>query len=258
MNLISNDTSCQHPKVKKKPVLVTGSARGIGKAIAVKYAQEGYPVIINGKSSLENLSALAVTITDKYHIECTPFLGDVSDFTTVKELFHMIEDRYEGLEILINNAGISHIGLLSDMDVSEWDRIIQTNLSSCFYCSKLAIPYMVARKQGKILNISSVWGITGASCEAAYSASKGGVNALTRALGKELAPSNIQVNAIACGIIDTEMNKFLDSDERRFLMEEVPAGRFGTAQEVAQLAFQITSADSYLTGQVIPFDGGWV
>lgn len=242
----------------KKPVLVTGSSRGIGRAIAIKYAQEGYPVIINGISSSDILTNLANYITNTFQTECIPFLGDVGDYQIARRLFDMIESKYKGLDILVNNAGISHVGLLSDMDVADWDRIISTNLSSYFYCSKLAIPYMVSRKKGKILNISSVWGTAGAACEVAYSATKGGVNALTKALGKELAPSNIQVNAIACGVIDTDMNHFLNPQEREYLMEEIPTGRFGTAEEVAALAYQITSATEYLNGQIIRLDGGWI
>ena len=144
------------------------------------------------------------------------------------------------------------------MTDSDWDRILQTNLSSVFYCSRAAVPYMVSQKAGKILNISSMWGISGASCEAAYSASKAGVNGLTKALAKELAPSNIQVNAIACGVIDTIMNAQLSEEERQLLMEEVPAGRFGTPEEVAELVLCLAQGHAYLTGQVIGLDGGFL
>ena len=139
-----------------------------------------------------------------------------------------------------------------------WLRLMDTNVGSVYNCCHFAIPHMVHEKCGKIINISSVWGIAGASCEAAYSASKGAVNALTRALAKELAPSNIQVNAIACGAIDTDMNAFLSEDERASLIEEIPAGRMGRAEEVGKLAYQLGSEDSYLTGQIIQLDGGWI
>ena len=173
-------------------------------------------------------------------------------------LFQEIEGSFGPLDILINNAGISQIGLLQDMEFEEWDQLIASNLSSVFHCCKLAIPGMVRKQCGKIINISSVWGVCGASCEAAYSASKGGVNALTRALAKELAPSNIQVNAVACGAIDTDMNRFLSPGEREALLMEIPAGRMGRPEEAAELVFRLTEAPSYLTGQVIRLDGGWI
>ena len=144
------------------------------------------------------------------------------------------------------------------MTSEDWDRIIRTNLTSVFNCCKLAVPDMVSRQQGKIVNISSVWGSTGASCEAAYSASKGGVNAFTKALAKELAPSNIQVNAVACGAMDTEMNRFLSEDEMASLLDEIPSGRLGRPEEAADLVYYLALENSYLTGQVIGLDGGWI
>ena len=144
------------------------------------------------------------------------------------------------------------------MTIDEWNRIIGVNLTSVFSASKLALPHMIHQKSGKILNISSIWGNVGASCEVAYSACKGGINSFTRALAKELAPSSIQVNAIACGAIDTEMNQFLDEEERNALLEEIPAGRMGRAEEVGKLAYQLGSENSYLTGQIIQLDGGWI
>ncbi len=162
------------------------------------------------------------------------------------------------MDVLVNNAGISYIGLLQDMTSDDWDRIVRTNLTSVFNCCRLAIPYMVEKKCGKIINISSVWGVAGASCEVAYSATKGGINAFTKALAKELAPSGIQVNAIACGAIDTEMNHFLNQEELIDLIDEIPAGRLGKAEEVADLAYHLGYKGSYLTGQVIGLDGGWI
>ena len=144
------------------------------------------------------------------------------------------------------------------MTDEEWRTVLDTNLSSAFYCCREAIPHMVSKKQGRIINISSMWGTSGASCEAAYSASKAGLDGLTRALAKELAPSNIQVNAIACGVIDTEMNGRLDREERAALEDEIPAGRFGTAEEAAGLVLMLAEAPSYLTGQVIGMDGGFL
>ena len=167
-------------------------------------------------------------------------------------------DKFGHINVLINNAGISHIGLLSDMSIEEWNKIVANNLTSVFSFSKLVIPQMVSYKSGKIIQISSVWGNVGASCEVAYSACKGGINAFTKALGKELAPSNIQVNAIACGVIDTDMNKCFTDEERNELADEIPAGRFGTADDVASLALSIATGNEYLNGQIITLDGGWI
>ena len=172
-------------------------------------------------------------------------------------MFEETKETFGGIDIVINNAGISHIGLLSDMSAEEWHNLLDINLSSVFYTSKLAIPYMLSKQAGKIINISSVWGNVGASCEVAYSASKGGMNTLTKALAKELAPSNIQVNAVACGCIDTEMNQCFSEEERQDLMNEIPAGRFGKTEEVAELVFTLAHNHNYLTGQIIAFDGGW-
>ncbi len=181
-------------------------------------------------------------------------MGD-EDF--VKKAFDTVRRELGVVTILVNNAGVSHVGLLSDMSLTEWNQVIQTNLTSLFCCCKYAVPPMVRNQHGKIINISSVWGSSGASCEVAYSASKGGVNAFTRALAKELAPSRIMVNAIACGVIDTQMNQCFSEDERRQLAEEIPAGRFGMPEEAAALALSLVNAPSYLTGQVITLDGGW-
>lgn len=144
------------------------------------------------------------------------------------------------------------------MSDEDWNQLLHTNLSSAFYCCRAAIPYMVSQKCGKIINISSMWGRTGASCEAAYSATKAGLNGLTMALAKELAPSNIQVNAIACGVIDTVMNAQLSKEERAALAEEIPAGRFAKPEEVAELVLDLAGKHPYMTGQIIGFDGGFI
>ena len=211
-----------------KTVLITGASRGIGAALARRFAAAGYNLVLNCAHSKDTLEALAADLKNT----C--------------------------IDVLINNAGIASIGLLTDMDIEDWNRILSTNLTSVFSTCRCAVPCMVHNKQGKIINISSVWGIVGASCEVAYSACKGGVNAFTRALAKELAPSNIQVNAIACGVIDTDMNACFSPEERRELEDEIPAGRYGTPEEVAELAFSLAAGHSYLTGQVITLDGGWI
>ncbi len=240
-----------------KNVLVTGASRGIGKAIALTYAKKGWNVAItciNRKDALEETKREI----ESYGVSCLARICDAGDYESCSKLFEEIVKNFNSLDALINNAGISHIGLFQDITPDEWNHILNTNLTSVFNCCHHAIPMMLSRKSGRIVNISSVWGICGASCEAAYSATKGGINALTRALAKELAPSNIQVNAIACGAIDTEMNQFLNEEERSNLLDEIPAGRMGSADEVGKLAYQLGSEESYLTGQIIQFDGGWI
>ena len=241
--------------IKNTPLaLVTGASRGIGKAIAEALAEAGYHLILTCSHTLPDLQEVAACLEEKYGITCTAMAADASEPAAIKKVFASLDH----LDVLVNNAGISYIGLLTDMSVEEWQHVLNTNLSSCFYTSRLAVPLMLLKHSGRIINISSVWGVCGASCEVAYSATKGGINAMTRALAKELAPSSIQVNAIACGAIDTEMNQFLDEEERNALLEEIPAGRMGRAEEVGKLAYQLGSEDSYLTGQIIQLDGGWI
>lgn len=240
-----------------KTVLITGASSGIGKAAAIRFAMAGWQILINCVHSADALLDLKQQLIQLYHINCRTYIADISDEADVNNLFSQI--RADGFEIdlLINNAGISHIGLFQNMSLTEWMNMLNTNLTSAFLCSKLVLPDMLRRKSGKIINISSVWGNTGASCEAAYSAAKGGLNAFTKALAKELAPSNIQVNAIACGVIDTPMNRNFTEAERQDLISEIPAGRFATPKETADFIYRISECGSYFTGQVINFDGGW-
>lgn len=243
--------------MNRKTVLITGSSRGIGRACALAFAEAGWHVFINCRKSLKELREVEAEILSSGGI-CTPVPGDVSSPDEVRRIFEIIETTCGGLDLLVNNAGIAWFGLLTDMTDEDWRAVTDTNLSSVFYCCRAAIPHMVSRKSGRIINISSMWGTAGASCEAAYSASKSGVHGLTRALAKELAPSNIQVNAVACGVIDTEMNARLDEEERAVLAEEVPAGRFGTPEEAARTVLLLADAPSYLTGQIIGLDGGFL
>ena len=240
--------------MEHKTALITGASRGIGRAIACAFASAGYDLFLTCLRSEEAIKQLCRDLSERCGVRAVPFCGDMGDFAAVQSLFSGIRR----LDVLVNNAGISHIGLLSDMSPGEWRRVMATNLDSCFYTCKLAVPLMVHEKRGKILNISSVWGSAGASMEAAYSASKGAVNSLTKALAKELAPSNIQVNAIACGVIDTDMNRCFSEEEMRALIEEIPADRLGGAEEVAALALQLAGSPSYLTGQTIALDGGFL
>ena len=239
-----------------KKALVTGASRGIGRAIAGRLASQRYELYLTCLNSMDALTEYAKQLHEKYGVGCYPFQGDMGCAEDVERLFSSAPIR--SLDVLVNNAGISYIGLLQDMTPEEWNRVLATNLTGCFLTCRQAIPLMVRAKKGRILNISSVWGAAGASMEAAYSASKGAVNSLTKALAKELAPSNIQANALACGVIDTDMNRCFSEEERRALMEEIPAGRFGTPEEAAVLACQILEAPEYMTGQIITMDGGWI
>lgn len=243
--------------MKSKVALITGSTRGIGKAIAIKLAKEGYSVIINGVHNEALLLQLKEEI-ESYGSNCLAFLGDMGSYESVTALFSQIKERFGSIDVLINNAGISYVGLFTDMTKNDWDKLINTNLNSIFHCCHFAVPSMVSKKYGKIINISSVWGCVGASCEVAYSASKGAVNSFTKALAKELAPSNIQVNAIACGAINTDMNNCFSVEELRSLEEEIPCGRMGKPEEVADLVYSLCEGHSYLTGQVIKLDGAWI
>ena len=240
-----------------KNILITGASRGIGAAIAYRFAADGYNISICCRNSTSELNSLADNLKKSFHVDVLSFVGDVGDDSFVSNMIYETIRQFGHIDVLVNNAGISYIGLLSDMNLDDWNTIINTNLTSVFLTCKYATPHMVARQSGKIINISSVWGNVGASCEVAYSASKGGINAFTKALGKELAPSNISVNAISCGVIDTAMNSCFDEEERQCLADEIPAGRFGKAYEVASLSFSLANESSYLTSQVITLDGGW-
>ncbi len=241
----------------KLTVLITGASRGIGQAIAIAFAKAGYQLVITCSKTEQDLLELADILKNHYGAKVLTSIGDISDYNYVSQLFQTIEANFGGVDVLVNNAGISYVGLLTDMSIDDWNRIVNTNLTSVFSTCKHAVPYMVQQKAGKIINISSVWGTVGASCEVAYSACKGGMNTFTKALAKELAPSNIQVNAIACGCIDTQMNACFSDEERIALAEEIPMGRFGTPKEVADLVLDLSQKHNYLTGQIITLDGGW-
>jgi len=237
----------------RKKALVTGASRGIGKAIAKMFAAQKFDLYLTCRENSSQLEALGQSLQQQYGINCCCYTFPIADENSVIEMFHNIPY----LDVLVNNAGISYIGLLTDMTYREWQEVIDTNLNACFLTCRYAVPEMVRRRQGKIINISSVWGTVGASMEVAYSASKGGVNAFTRALAKELGPSCIQVNAIACGVIDTDMNKSLDKEDIEHLIQEIPLDRLGRAEEVAELVKLLCTGNQYLTGQIITLDGGW-
>ncbi|MCR5256193.1 MAG: SDR family oxidoreductase [Acetatifactor sp.] len=236
-----------------KKALITGASRGIGAACAEVFAREGYDLIITSHNSIDGLKKVAGSLHEKYGVTVNPIPCDVSDPASVERLFKGL-DR---LDVLVNNAGIAYFGLLQDMTYPEWKKVMGTNLDSAFLSSKMAIPLFLKNHAGAIINVSSVWGSAGASTEVAYSASKGGINAFTKALAKELAPSGITVNAVACGVIETQMNDCLSEDDKTALLEEIPAGRFGDPFEVAELIYKISTSPSYMTGQIITIDGGW-
>lgn len=238
-------------------IIITGASRGIGHATALLYASMGWNISICSRHCDYQMTQTqdAITAAGGQYFS---FCGDMGNAEDAEEFLAKAVQTFGTPEILVNNAGISHIGLLQDMTPMQWDDIIRTNLSSVFYTSRVIIPYFLQEKHGRIINVSSVWGSVGASTEVAYSATKGGINAFTKALAKELAPSGIPVNAVACGMIDTSMNSFLDPEELAAVIDEIPAGRAGTPQEAAALIRQVAEAPDYMTGQIITLDGGWI
>lgn len=233
--------------------LITGASRGIGKETAAALAADGYNLYLTCVHSGEALLEYAAALSEQYHISCMPFVGDMGNAEEVESLFRQIPD----LDVLINNAGISYVGLLSEMSTADWHKVMAVNLDAVFYTARLAIPLMLRRHSGKIINISSVWGNVGASMEVAYSASKGAVNSFTKALAKELAPAGIQVNALACGVIDTDMNHHLTAEDMEQLRQEIPCDYIAKPAEAAQMILNLLHAPAYLTGQIITLDGGW-
>lgn len=238
----------------RKKALITGASGGIGRAAVYALAKDGCDLFLVCRKSGEALLKVKEELERKYAISCETALCDVSDPKQVEEAVSRVGEFH----VLINNAAVSCVSLLTDMTLEEWRKVIDTNLNSLFYTCRLAVPQMVRRKEGKIINVSSVWGNVGASMEVAYSASKGGVNSFTKALAKELAPSNIQVNGAAFGVIDTDMNACFSREELEALAEEIPAGRMGTAQEAGEIIRWLAGAPAYLTGQIITMDGGWI
>lgn len=240
-----------------KNILITGSSRGIGRAIALHLAAHGHNLAVNCIYNRKKLDSLMEELSS-FPIKSCSFQGDMGNYDEAKAFYEAAVSSLGTIDAVINNAGISYVGLLQDMTPEQWNHVINTNLTSVFNLSRLAIPVMVSQKSGKIINISSMWGLCGASCEAAYSAAKGGVNAFTKALAKELAPSGIQVNAIACGAIDTDMNHCFSHEELQSLTDDIPAGRLGRPEEVARLVALLLEAPEYLTGEIIKMDGGFV
>lgn len=231
-----------------KRVLITGASRGIGAACARLFAKSGYDVIINYNNSKEEALRLA------RETGAETIRADVSNSAQVDDMFKAAGE----VNILVNNAGISGFYMLDAMSDDEWNKMIGVNLNGVFYCTRAVLPQMLRRKSGAIVNVSSMWGICGSSCEAAYSASKAGVIGLTKALAKEVGPSGIRVNCVAPGAIDTDMNKKLGGDAIKELCEETPLGRLGSPEEVARAILFLADDDGFITGQVLSPNGGLV
>jgi 3-oxoacyl-[acyl-carrier protein] reductase len=241
-----------------KVALVTGSSRGIGKSIALELAKAGAVVAVNyvtnEKGALDTMTLIKESGGFGIIVK-----GDVGSYKEAKELIDETVNKLGSVDILVNNAAISKVGLFTDMKEEDWNELIDVDLKGVINCSHYALMHMLKRKRGSIINISSIWGNTGASCEVVYSAAKGAVNSFTKALAKELGTSNIRVNAIAPGVIDTEMNAWLSEGERESLLQEIPMMKFGTGEDIGKLAvFLASDASRYITGQIITVDGGMI
>lgn len=236
-----------------KVVLVTGGSRGIGSAICRKFAAEGYTVAVNYEKSEEKAKALAGELGGR------AYRADVSDYKQVTEMVDKIEAELGGVDVLINNAAVSVVGLFQDMTGDEWDRLFGVNVKGVFHCTKRVLGHMLHEQRGSIVNISSMWGVTGGSCESHYSAAKAAVIGYTKALAKELGPSGIRVNCVAPGTVDTEMNSHLSAEDMEELRAETPVGHIGTPEEIAEAVFFLASEKaSFITGEVLNANGGFV
>ncbi len=241
----------------KNNVLITGASGGIGSATARLFAQNGYNVIINYFNSRNEALALEQELR-ALGCDAIALKADVADIDQVKAMFETCAEKFGGVDVLVNNAGIARQKLFTEITQADYDAMFNINVKGCFNCCQCALPYMIRRKKGKVINISSVWGVTGASCEVHYSASKAAVIGMTKALAKEAGPSNIQVNCVAPGVIDTAMNAWLSAEAIEQLKEEIPLGKLGSPSDVAELVLFLASEKAdYITGQVIGVDGGF-
>lgn len=239
-----------------KNIIVTGSSRGIGKCLVENLAKEGNNVLLNyNKSEKQALQIQRELKEEGFLIEI--FKADVSKKSEVKKMIDYALNKWGYIDVLINNAGIAKLNLFQNVTEEEWDEIINTNLKSAFCATQLVLPSMINKKNGLIINISSMWGLVGASCETIYSISKAGIDAMTKSLAKELGPSNIRVNSIAPGIIDTDMNSILDEHIKNELKEETPLGKIGKAIDIYRCVKWLME-DEFTTGQVISVNGGYV
>jgi len=242
-----------------KTAVVTGASRGIGAACAVAMAKSGYNVILGYKTNKEKAENLAKVLIEGYGIAAFAVEADVSVSKEADALIEVAYKNFRRLDVLVNNAGIAGFKLFTQISDEEWNEMIGTNLTGVFNCSRAAAKYMVAAHSGSIVNISSMWGQVGASCEVHYSAAKAGVIGLTQALAKELAPSNVRVNCICPGVIKTDMLANIDDETISSLVEETPIGRLGTPKDIADsVAFLCSDGASFITGQVLGVNGGFV
>ena len=239
-----------------KVAMITGATRGIGKQIALTLANEGYNIVLNYRTKNDELIQAKNEIESK-NVKCLTVQGDVTNFEDCKQMIESAIKEFGKIDVLINNAGISENKLFTNVTDEDWNRMINTNLYSAFCVSQEVIPYMIHEKNGCIINISSVWGIVGSSCETIYSIAKAGIDGMTKSLAKELGPSNIRVNSIAPGIIDTEMNKNLTDEDIKNIKEEIPLEKIGKKIDIARCIMWLIN-DEYTTGQVISINGGWV
>ncbi len=242
----------------EKNVLITGAAGGIGRAAALSFAKKGYNVVINYKSSKEKAEQLAHEI-NSLGVKAVPVCADISIRSEVDAMFEVAQKELGSIDILVNNAGIAQQKMFCDISEQDFDSMFGITVKGAFNCTQAALGDMIHKKSGKIINISSMWGVCGASCEVHYSAAKAALIGMTKALARELAPSNIQVNCIAPGIIDTPMNASLGEETLDLLRQESPMGRFGTPEEVASLILFLSSHEAdFITGQVIGIDGSFI
>ena len=239
-----------------KTAVITGAAKGIGAAIAVAFAKSGYKVVINYNKSEERARSLCQILNDTYPTEAVCIQADVSTPEGAKKLISESLSAFGDIDVLVNNAGIAQQKLFTDITNGDWQNMINTNLSSVFYVSREAVPFMVSKKSGSIVNISSIWGETGGSCEVHYSAAKAGVIGLTKALAKELAPSGITVNCVCPGVIRTDMLSSFTADDLKALAEDTPVMRLGSPKDVADAVFYLGTNSGFVTGQVLGVNGG--
>lgn len=243
---------------ERKVVFVTGGSRGIGKAIALKYAQNGYNVVINYVSDKTNVEELKKKF-EELKVECLIEKADVSKSEEVEQIVKKTIEKFKKIDVLINNAGITRDGVLMRMKEEDFDKVIEINLKGTFLVTKSVIPYMLKKRDGKIINLASVVGVTGNAGQCNYSASKAGIIGFTKSIAKELASRNIRANAIAPGFIDTDMTSVLSDEVKDSINAQIPMKRMGTAQEIANVAYFLGCEESsYITGQVINIDGGMV